>query len=90
MNKIKLFDPSIDYKEKNTIIKVLESKFWASGSGIQNVEKFEKKFSKYVCSPVSVAVNSGTAALHLALSLFNIKKNDYRRKKTSTDIKENS
>jgi perosamine synthetase len=73
MNKIKLFDPSIDYKEKNTIIKVLESKFWASGSGIQNVEKFEKKFSKYVCSPVSVAVNSGTAALHLALSLFNIK-----------------
>jgi len=74
MNKlIKLFDPSINSNEKNALIKVLNSKFWASGSGSGLVSKFEKKFQNYVKSDLCVAVNSGTAALNLALSLFNIK-----------------
>ena len=46
MNKIKLFDPVIGINEKRAIIKVLESKFWASGSGSGNVLKFEEKFRK--------------------------------------------
>lgn len=71
--KIKLFDPVINIAEEKAVIKVLRSRFWASGSGIGNVEKFEKKFNKYVGSNSTVAVNSGTAALHLALSLFDIK-----------------
>jgi len=70
---IKLFDPVIDSSEKNAILKVLNSKFWASGSGTGNVEKFENKFKKYVQSKTCVAVNSGTAALNLAVSLFDIK-----------------
>ena len=47
MNKIKLFDPVIGINEKRAIIIVLESKFWASGSGSGNVLKFEEKFRKY-------------------------------------------
>ena len=70
---IKLFDPVIDYSEKNAIVKVLDSKFWASGSGSGNVLKFENEFKKYTRSKSCVAVNSGTAALNLALSLFDIK-----------------
>ena len=71
--KIKLFDPIVDFKEEEIIKKTLKSGFWASGSGTGNVKKFEKNFSKFVNSNESVAVNSGTAALHLALSMINIK-----------------
>jgi|SaaInlStandDraft_2_1057019.scaffolds.fasta_scaffold07228_2 perosamine synthetase len=71
--KIKLFDPIIDKSEEKSIIKVLRSKHWASGSGIGNVEKFENQFNNYIGSKDSVAVNSGTSALNLALSLMDIK-----------------
>jgi len=70
---IKLFDPAINSKEKVAVTKVLESKFWASGSGSGLVLKFEKEFQKFVKADACIAVNSGTAALNLALSLFNVK-----------------
>jgi len=73
MSKIKLFDPYIDDTEKNVVNKVLGSHFWASGSGIGYVQKFEEKFSKYVGTKDSVAVNNGTSALNLALSMYDIK-----------------
>ena len=38
---IKLFDPYISSEETNAAAKVIKSKFWASGSGINNVKKFE-------------------------------------------------
>ena len=71
--KIKLFDVKIDNNEKSGIDKVLDSHFWASGSGIGNVEKFEKSFQNYIHSKNCIAVNSGTAALNLALSLLDLK-----------------
>ena len=71
--KIKLFDPFIDKSEEKSIIKVLQSKFWASGAGTNNVYKFENEFLKYIDSKSCVAVNSGTAALNLALSMYDIK-----------------
>tara|TARA_Y100001949_G_C15986734_1_gene330985 strand:+ start:1728 stop:2819 length:1092 start_codon:yes stop_codon:yes gene_type:complete len=71
--KIKLFDPSIGKQEENALMKVLKSHFWASGSGIGNVSKFEDRFKKFVGAKSCIAVNSGTAALNLALSLFNLK-----------------
>jgi len=71
--KIKLFEPSIGKDEENSIKQVLKSKFWASGAGVGKVLEFEKKFKKYVHSKNCVAVNSGTAALNLALSIYNIK-----------------
>jgi perosamine synthetase len=73
MKKIKLFDPYTDKFEKIAVNRVLESNFWASGAGNGNVKKFEEKFSKYVNSKNSVAVNSGTAALNLAVSMYDIK-----------------
>ena len=72
-NKIKLFDPLIDSLEEKTVLKVLRSKFWASGSGTGNVKIFENNFKNFVDSNDCVAVNSGTSALNLALSLFDIK-----------------
>ena len=71
--KIKLFDPIVDFREEKIIKKILKSGYWASGSGIGNVKKFEENFSKFINSNNGVAVNSGTAALHLALSMVNIK-----------------
>ena len=49
------------------------SRFWASGQGSGNVSKFEKKFKRFINSDTCVAVNSGTAALNLAVSLIPIK-----------------
>ena len=71
--KIKLFDPVIGKDERQKIFQVLESKFWASGSGTGHVLKFENEFKKYVGSNNCIAVNSGTSALNLALSLIDIK-----------------
>lgn len=71
--KIKLFDPVVGIEEESAIKKVLKSNFWASGAGVGNVLEFENKFNKYVSSDHCVAVNNGTAALHLALSLVDIK-----------------
>ncbi len=70
---IKLFDVIIDNNEKKSILSVLKSNFWASGAGGANVETFENEFKKYIKSDSCIAVNSGTAALNLALSLFEIK-----------------
>ena len=72
--KIKLFDPVIDEHERKKIIKVLDSHFWASGAGIGYVEKFEKKFKNYINSDECIALNSGTSALNLALSIHDLKK----------------
>jgi perosamine synthetase len=73
IKKIKLFDPVIDQSEEKAIRQVLKSKFWASGAGTGKVLEFEQKFNKYIGSDHCVAVNNGTSALHLALSLFDIK-----------------
>ena len=70
---IKLFDQVIDLKDRKAIVKVLEGKFWASGSGSGLVSKFENEFKKYIKSDACIGVNSGTAALNLALSLFDVK-----------------
>lgn len=73
MKKIKLFDPYIGKEEEEAVTQVLKSHFWASGAGIENVKKFEDSFKKYINCKQCLAVNSGTAALHLALSLFDLK-----------------
>jgi len=70
---IKLFDPVVGNNEIKAVLSVLKSHLWASGAGSKNVLKFEKKFNDYLNSKVCISVNSGTAALHLALSLFDIK-----------------
>ena len=73
MKKIKLFDPAIDEREVKKTVKTLMSGFWASGAGGGQVQEFEKKFKKFINSKSCVSVNSGTAALHLAATLCDIK-----------------
>jgi len=73
VKKIKLFDPAIDEREVKKVVKTLMSGFWASGAGGGQVQEFEKNFKKFINSKSCVSVNSGTAALHLAASLCNIK-----------------
>jgi len=71
--KIKLFDPVVTGEEEIYLKNILKSGFWASGAGTGHVHEFEKKFQEYVGSKTCVCVNSGTAALHLALSTSEIK-----------------
>ncbi|MGN7427314.1 aminotransferase class I/II-fold pyridoxal phosphate-dependent enzyme [Cytobacillus praedii] len=48
---------------------------WIAPLG-SNVDAFEKEMADYVGANGAVAVNSGTAAIHLALILLNVKKGD--------------
>lgn len=73
---IKLFDPYISSNETKYLLATLKSGHWASGGGSNFVNLFEKKFNKYVGAKTSIAVNSGTAALHLALSLADVTKKE--------------
>jgi len=61
---IKLAHPVIDDDEKAAVIAVLESGQLAQGP---RVAAFERAFAAYCGAGHAVAVNSGTAALHLAL-----------------------
>ena len=70
---IRLFSPTIDNKEIKAVTQTLKSLKWASGAGKDKVYTFEKDFRKYIGSKECVAVNSGTAALHLALNSLEIK-----------------
>lgn len=69
---IKLFDPHVTEEEVNAARDVLQSHNWASGAGTGKVKEFEEKFNAYIGSKQAVAVNSGTAALHLALSVLGV------------------
>ena len=73
---IKLFEPFVGEDEIKAASSVLKGKFWASGAGTGKVSQFENALTKYIGSKKSVAVNSGTAALHLALSILGIQKKE--------------
>ena len=70
---IKLFEPHVGIEEVKSVENVLRSKLWASGTGTGKVLEFENKFRKYINSKNCIAVNSGTAALNLALTMCDIK-----------------
>lgn len=69
MNKIPVFRPSLGPEESDAVKQVLESGWWGLGP---KVEEFEKKFARYIGAGYSVGLNSGTAALELALKLANV------------------
>jgi len=73
---IKLFSPIVSDLEIKSVTKTLKSGFWASGAGTGNVKKFENEFNKYTKSSECIAVDSGTAALHLALKVLDIRKKE--------------
>jgi dTDP-4-amino-4,6-dideoxygalactose transaminase len=63
------FRPSLDEQEKQRVMAVLESGWLTSG---KVVREFEEKFAAYVGAPHAIAVNSCTAALHLALEALGV------------------
>ncbi len=68
--KIKVAVPSVDLKEYKRIKEVVLNGKIVSG---KYVKEFENKFSKFVGTKYSCAVNSGTAALHTALRCLELK-----------------
>jgi dTDP-4-amino-4,6-dideoxygalactose transaminase len=71
--KVTLSDLDLGSTEIREVNKVLRSKWLSMG---EKVLEFEKKFSQFLKAQHSVAVSSGTAALHLALKSLGIKKGD--------------
>lgn len=74
MDKIKLSKSSISILEQEAVLKVLEKEYLGMG---EEVKLFEEKIKIYLNTPMSVVcVNTGTAALHLALNALGLKKGD--------------
>jgi len=72
--QIFLSSPHMGGYEKDFVDQAFDSN-WIAPLG-PNVDGFEKEFSSYVNSKYSLAVNSGTAALHLSLILLGVKSGD--------------
>lgn len=70
---INVFKPNIWDEEINAVTEVLKSGWVAMWP---KVTKFEDDFSNYVWSDYSLAMNSATAALHLALMVLWIEKKE--------------
>ncbi len=69
--------PLMDDEEIRAVARVLRSGLLTSKSGSgTNVMQFEDAFAKYVGTKHAVAVNSGTAALHVSLLAAGVGKND--------------
>ncbi len=61
----------ISEEEKNAVMKVMESQLLSSLAG-NVVETFEKEFANYIGVKHAIAVNSGTAALHISIASLDI------------------
>jgi perosamine synthetase len=61
----------ISEEEKKAVLNVLESQLLSSLAG-KVVETFEKEFAEYIGVKHAIAVNSGTAALHIAIASLDI------------------
>ncbi len=64
---IRLFKPSIGQEELDNIKEVFKRAWLGNGP---TVVQFEEAWTRYIGSKISIAVNSATAALHLALTAF--------------------
>jgi len=64
---IPLFKPTISEKGLREVQKILRSGIWAVSWGGPKVKELEEKFAEYIGCEGAVAVNSGTAALYLAI-----------------------
>ena len=72
--KIRLSKSSISQKEKDAVLKVLDSEFLGMG---EEVKLFEDKIKEYLETSMDVVcVNTGTSALHLAISALDIGEGD--------------
>ncbi len=65
--------PSLGSEEETAVIRVLRSGWLTTG---KEAKSFEGEFSQFIKSSHSLAVNSATSGLHLALEAFGIKPGD--------------
>lgn len=73
MEWIEVARPQVGEEEVLAVNEVLRSGNYISG---KRVDEFEKSFSEYIGVEHAVAVNSGTAALYIALDALGVKKGD--------------
>ncbi len=73
MKIIPLFKPNMSNEEVAAVKKVLFSGWLGLGPKTQ---EFEEKFADYIGVKYAIGLNSGTAALHLALKVLNLKPGD--------------
>ena len=74
---IRINQPIIGKEEIDAATEVLKSGILTEKSGMgPRVLEFEKEFARYVGAKHAVAVNSGTAALHVALLVAGVKQGD--------------
>lgn len=71
--KIPLFDLNFDSKEKEAVIKTLDSKWISIGP---KCDEFEKKFAKMLNVKYALSQSNCTTSLHLALISLGIKEGD--------------
>ncbi|MCX5895624.1 MAG: aminotransferase class I/II-fold pyridoxal phosphate-dependent enzyme, partial [Proteobacteria bacterium] len=71
--KIPLSSPDITDLEKKYVDEVLKTPYLSLGP---KLGEFEEKSAQYLGAKYTVAVNSGTSALHLALRAFDLKEGD--------------
>ena len=64
--------PLIENEEIDAVVSTLKSGWLSTGP---KVHEFEKSMSEYLGIPHCIALNSGTAALHLALKAIGLKEN---------------
>jgi len=69
MEIIKVAQPCVGEEEVAAVREVMLSGRYISGP---KVKEFENGFAQYVGAKYAVAVNSGTAALHIALAVFGV------------------
>jgi len=72
-NAVPFFVPWISEEDKKAVMQALNSR-WLTGG--PRTKEFEELFTRYTRSKYSVAVNSCTAALHLAMRALNIGSGD--------------
>jgi len=75
MDRIFLSPPHMSGKEQQYIAEVFESNYIAPLG--QFVDRFEKSICEYSGAKYSLATNTATAALHLALRILGIRADDY-------------
>ena len=66
---IPVFRPYYDEAEIQAVAEVIRSGWWGQGP---KTEEFERRFAAFVGAPLAVALNSATAALHLALKVAGV------------------
>jgi dTDP-4-amino-4,6-dideoxygalactose transaminase len=73
MQHLSFHRPEITDEDVQSVVETLRSGWLTTGP---KVKRFEEDFARYVGCSHAVAVNSGTAALHLALDAIGIKEGD--------------